>query len=502
MKFFQLTLLMLLFLSNVAQDDVPERYAADVVITLKGNQDQAFVDVMVSLKDLRTGRIFQGKTDENGSVKLNVPYQGDFEATFSNTFGTRRIKMPGKSGIVMKAMYQYDENQEDWSKKFPLSREKINSWNEIAQKLPDTIYSSLHRKPAKFEERFRMFELTLIDLYEEPLDWESVYVRGVNFNKVFIAKTNGLGKAYYLLPKGDTYIIEFKHHKNYSSMDVPMVVGISTHKSKIRYIGTKEFERREKEKEERMKREATLWAKKEKEFKRYLETEGIAAIKGRKDALEAYVDGRNSIKDKVISKVFDRNRHWKDKLIICDVTGSMLPYVGALATWYSINHSHDQNMQFVFFNDGDQKSDIQKEIGNTGGIYFTPSKGLDSMIHFMARVMVSGNGGDGPENDLEALIKGVGMANDYKELILIVDNQSTVKDIELLHEFDIPVRIILCGMQDEIEEDYLRIAFKTKGSVHTIEEDIAKLWMITDGNSVTIRGREYTLLNGRFYGVF
>ena len=100
---------------------------------------------------------------------------------------------------------------------------------------------------------------------------------------------------------------------------------------------------------------------------------------------------------------------------------------------------------------------------------------------------------------MEALIKGVKMANPYKELVMIVDNEAPVKDIALLNQFKAPVHIILCGVQDgDILTDYLDIARHTKGSVHTIEEDITKIASFSEGQEIVIKNKTYRVMGGKF----
>jgi hypothetical protein len=205
--------------------------------------------------------------------------------------------------------------------------------------------------------------------------------------------------------------------------------------------------------------------------------------------------------DTVVMAVLNRNK-WSEKLIVCDLTGSMDPYANQLSAWYQLNYKKETNLQFVFFNDGDSKEDHQKVIGSTGGIYYQSSKGLDSLIVMMSKVRHAGHGGDCPENNMEALIKGVKMARPYKELVMIVDNYAPVKDISLLKNFNKPVHIILCGSQSgEVLLDYLLIAWKTKGSVHTIEEDIYKIAGMLEGESIVVGGVTYRIMGGEFVRV-
>src|SRR5690606_24582422 len=45
----------------------------------------------------------------------------------------------------------------------------------------------------------------------------------------------------------------------------------------------------------------------------------------------------------IIPKVFDRNKQWKNCLIVTDVTGSMFPYLAQFQMWHKLNLSKDNN---------------------------------------------------------------------------------------------------------------------------------------------------------------
>lgn len=209
-----------------------------------------------------------------------------------------------------------------------------------------------------------------------------------------------------------------------------------------------------------------------------------------------------SLKDtstNTIFQVFSRNKNWDKKLIVSDLTGSMYPYAQQLSTWYKLHFTKDTTSQhFIFFNDGDRKADVDKKIGLTGGLYHCKAKNVDELIATMNLAIKKGQGGDAPENVLEALLYGITKSGKVKEVILIADNWAKVRDIKLITRLKTPVRVVLCGVYDgmEINEDYLNIAYKTKGSVHTIEQDITELMNKTAGKKFNINGVDYIIKNG------
>lgn len=209
--------------------------------------------------------------------------------------------------------------------------------------------------------------------------------------------------------------------------------------------------------------------------------------------VERFIESQGGFGDSAVIKILNRNRDWDNALIVMDWTGSMYQYGAQAVQWHILNFSVTGLSFFTFFNDGDGKSDNLKVIGSTGGLYHVQASNIENLINTFYRVSAGGDGGDGPENDLEAVLVGMNKYKDFEELILIADNNSCVRDISLLSELDVPVHIILCGTQDGINPQYVNIAYKTGGSLHTIENDIINISSrIKDGKTI-IRGVEYQL---------
>ena len=112
--------------------------------------------------------------------------------------------------------------------------------------------------------------------------------------------------------------------------------------------------------------------------------------------------------------------------------------------------------------------------------------------------MSNGNGGNIPENNIEALLKGSKACSNCSSVIMIADNASAVSDMVLLNQLNKPVHIILCGVHDAINTDYLNIARSTGGSVHTAADDLQQLIDLKEGEKIIIRGKTYKIVNGKF----
>ncbi|HTL82698.1 MAG TPA: hypothetical protein VL651_13385, partial [Bacteroidia bacterium] len=196
-----------------------------------------------------------------------------------------------------------------------------------------------------------------------------------------------------------------------------------------------------------------------------------------------HVDPNNP--DTAVLAAFRKN-NWKNAIIVTDVTGSMSPYTAqVLATIPKL--IADQSIKgCIFFNDGDGRKNSSKNVGSVGGIYPTYSTSLDSIMNEARDAMKHGDGGDLPENDVEAVLYAINKMNPQGDIILIADNLATPRDLELVEKIGRPVHIILCGARGGINPDYLFLARATHGSIHTTTVDIYDLDKLDEGNVITI----------------
>ncbi|AZQ62143.1 hypothetical protein EI427_07820 [Flammeovirga pectinis] len=180
------------------------------------------------------------------------------------------------------------------------------------------------------------------------------------------------------------------------------------------------------------------------------------------------------------SDVFNKHREeWNKAVVISDWTGSMYPYTIDLLSWLMKERAQDQVNGFVFFNDGDAKMSQHKEIGKTGGVYGIHDSKVMPVMNLMQKVKQKGDGGDLPENDLEALIYAQENFPDAATFILIADNDSEIRDISLLSQLSKPIHIIL------------NKAEFNKAGVPKILIDYKSLAILT-GGAIYVNGLEYT----------
>jgi hypothetical protein len=234
-----------------------------------------------------------------------------------------------------------------------------------------------------------------------------------------------------------------------------------------------------------------------KERSNYPRTDSILVFeKPVADSMETTMQ-REPPEDSTVLKVLDRMQ-WQQMLVVTDVTASMYPYTGQLLLWLKLHEDERYIHQFVFFNDGDKKEEEEKLIGRTGGIYTSGSAIFEEVELMLYKAMHNGSGGAIPENNIEAILRGMEACPTCLEVVMIADNWSGVKDMELLQYVKKPVHIIACGVHDKINTDYLDIARATGGSIHLIEQDITNLAKLNEGEKITIGNTSYIIEKGRF----
>lgn len=119
------------------------------------------------------------------------------------------------------------------------------------------------------------------------------------------------------------------------------------------------------------------------------------------------MNGNNNNYEHTVENVLNRN-NWTDILAVVDVTGSMQPCAAAIYQWMKLANDRNENIRYyIFFNDGDNKPNSAKVIGSTGGIYGVTANDSNKVLATMQTAMKNGDGGDIPENDIEAILRGI-----------------------------------------------------------------------------------------------
>lgn len=222
--------------------------------------------------------------------------------------------------------------------------------------------------------------------------------------------------------------------------------------------------------------------------------EAVTTIK-----FDKFLTGEYKLKDSTIFRAFKRNPNWKKISLVVDMTGSMFPYIGQLLIWFKQNYESEKIMYYTLFNDGGELADELKKTGAAGGVYSFEAKDFKKFKKDIDETRKKGGerqGGDEPENDLEAVYKAITTLKGFGDIVLVADD-SPVRDMNLLKRIKKPIHVIICGTAKGINSEYLKIAYLTKGSIHTANDDL-NMKTLVDNTEFTIDDDIFLFKNGEF----
>lgn len=209
--------------------------------------------------------------------------------------------------------------------------------------------------------------------------------------------------------------------------------------------------------------------------------------------VDRYLVEVGGLQDSFVWRTLAEHPSWKNSLVVMDMTGSMYQYSPQVLLWHLKNAGTSGIKYLCYFNDGDKKQEKDKVIGATGGIYFIEAAKAEKASRMLYTAMRAGYGGETlDENDCEAIIEAEKHFEGFDELILVADN-TPIRDYELLSKIKHPVRVILAGCEWGINVEYINMAYRTGGSVYTISDDINDILSKAQDGLLTIGQNKYKL---------
>lgn len=215
------------------------------------------------------------------------------------------------------------------------------------------------------------------------------------------------------------------------------------------------------------------------------------------DELQLYLNQEGGITDSTVIQVLSRHPLWQNALVIMEWTPDMHTNSAQAVLWQKQNLKTSGIRYYSFFNDGDKKTAKEKKPGNTGGIYFTKANNIRRVVKRFYYVQKKGAEiASGAANSVEAIVRSVAQYRKAENVILIVNNHSCVRDLKLLQYVNIPVKVLVTNVSDAVNPQYVNIAYKTGGSLHTIQEDVYEYVfksVVKEGKFMIINGHQYDL---------
>jgi hypothetical protein len=182
--------------------------------------------------------------------------------------------------------------------------------------------------------------------------------------------------------------------------------------------------------------------------------------------------------DSTTYRLLSRNAgRWPQTIIVADMTTSMYPYSTQIFAWLKKNTRNPAIKGMVFFTDCDSLGH-QTQGNIEGKMYTTREREVEKALPLLKEAARNTlNNHDQAENDVAALLHAQRQFPEAKHLVLIADNGAPPKDMHLLPQLQKPVHVVLCGTTGDttqaFQSEYLLIAQRTRGSLHTLEDDLA-----------------------------
>ncbi len=203
-------------------------------------------------------------------------------------------------------------------------------------------------------------------------------------------------------------------------------------------------------------------------------------------------------------EALDRNAEkWKNIVIVCDMTSSMFPYTTQVFDWMMENVDNNSIKGIIFFTDCDSLGNETR--GKLPGKMFMVKKKDELLLWdtMFAAINNTENNKDKSENNIEALLYAQKNFPEVDDFVMIADNSSGVKDMKNLSKLKKRTHIILCGETYKkdlaFQSDYIQIAKKTEGSIHTLEDDIVNPANIKEMTVIRVGRIYFRFQKGKFY---
>jgi len=490
--------------SDWNRTNLPEATPTEVQLSLQvvDMRGKPVTELDLWLAQKNNNAVYYAQTDPYGKVYLLLPRGKTFSVSTIDEAGFDEIRTIDRPYVRSRLVIGYSPK----------------TYTEIVR--GDTIFQEVPADQMPTHSRI-LLKLTVTDFDEQPHEAEQLYFTYKNRPEVYVATTNAEGLALLMLPKGDSLFMHTLFEKNITDFFFPNDKRAGTLRLRYRTIGTKAILAREAERKRQAAiRDSLAELARVRDSLDFLKgtTEGRsllgmyrwgasydqveAALKEvaikTKQALEAEPKYFEQAGHEINAAMYRHKELWADKVIVSDLTGSMYPHLDQILLWHALAIVPGEHNRYIFFNDGDGKPTAEKIIGATGGLYHCEERDMEKILQVMKTTMDAGGGGESPENDVEALLEATRMLGEGDELILLADNYSDVRDLELLAQLHIPVRIVLAGVEHGVNEDYLHLAYMTGGSIHTLEEDIFHLTRLNDGETISIGRYQYRVNGGAF----
>ena len=185
----------------------PTKIESVVQLNIKRANKKPLTYYPVQLTCLETKTIYTGKTDDQGIVRYLVPIGYDYEIDIDGIESYKFMEFLSKRPSKERYGFTYE----------PTEIKEINQ--------NDTTTQQLQEKRTGTSARI-FYKIIVKNRAGDLLTNENIYLKLIKSKKVYTAKTNNDGEAFFLLPKGKKYLVNLDFQKDINVISLSNTSGI------------------------------------------------------------------------------------------------------------------------------------------------------------------------------------------------------------------------------------------------------------------------------------
>jgi hypothetical protein len=191
-----------------------EKEAAVNISVLKEDKSP-LTNFSIQITCYKEGKIYKGKTNTKGVATFLVPVNNEYDVDIDGLEGFNYVDVTHTGAYSLQFSYQ------------PVTIKETELHDTITQVIPQEYSGASSRVYLKFH---------VSQPNEIKLGSEDVYLQMLKTNKVYKAKTDSKGEAYFLLPSKRKYMVHFRYAKDVDVLNYSDVQGIVNAEVSMAYI--------------------------------------------------------------------------------------------------------------------------------------------------------------------------------------------------------------------------------------------------------------------------
>ena len=208
---------------NISISKFPEGIKSIIRLKVLTNSDSPVRNIEVCMVDIQELKKYITKTDNSGEARFFLENGKEYELDVDGIEGYDIFKMPQGQGVFMRPSITY----------------KPTEIKEVVKN--DTIWQTLEQFQTPTSSR-ALISVNLRNYDREMLSGEIVTLDEQGSKNIYAGFTNKNGKIDFLLPKGKSYVVNFKYERGAKLIDITTKYGMIRETGTYSYRGSKEIE--------------------------------------------------------------------------------------------------------------------------------------------------------------------------------------------------------------------------------------------------------------------